>query len=89
MANADSNTGTQDTTYNLVSIIYHALQGAETYDAYISDADKAGQQELSQFFSEVRDENTRRAQRAQMLLVKHLSQQQSGGQVQQAQSAGQ
>lgn len=89
MASADSNTGTQDTTYNLVSIIYHALQGAETYDAYISDADKAGQQELSQFFSEVRDENTRRAQRAQALLVKHLSQQQSGGQTQQAQSAAQ
>jgi hypothetical protein len=24
-------TGTRDTVYDLVSIIYHALQGAETY----------------------------------------------------------
>ena len=25
-------TGTRDTTYNLVSVLYHALQGAETYE---------------------------------------------------------
>lgn len=38
MSNGTGNTGTQDVTYNLVSILYHALQGAETYDQYIQDA---------------------------------------------------
>ncbi len=32
-----ANTGTQDTTYNLLSILYHALQGAETYEVYINE----------------------------------------------------
>lgn len=35
---AEGNTGTDDNLYNLVSVLYHALQGAETYDKYISDA---------------------------------------------------
>jgi hypothetical protein len=30
-------TGTRDTVYDLVSIIYHALQGAETYGMYVAD----------------------------------------------------
>jgi hypothetical protein len=32
------NTGTRDETHDLASILYHALQDAETYDQYISDA---------------------------------------------------
>jgi hypothetical protein len=31
-------TGTQDLTYNLISVIYHALQGAETCERYLKDA---------------------------------------------------
>lgn len=38
MSNGTGNTGTRDETYDLVSILYHALQGAETYDQYIQDA---------------------------------------------------
>ena len=35
-------TGTGDTVYDLVSIIYHALQGAETHGMYIANARGGG-----------------------------------------------
>jgi hypothetical protein len=65
-------TGTQDVTYDLVSIIYHALQGAETYDQFIEDAQQSGDHDLAQFFNEVKEENTRRANRAKELLAERL-----------------
>ena len=33
-----NNTGTANPTYNLVSVLYHALQGAENYEQYANDA---------------------------------------------------
>ena len=74
-----ANTGTQDTTYNLLSIIYHALQGAETYEKYINDAEQSGDTELAQFFREVRDVNTQRAERGKQLLATRLGQEQAQG----------
>ncbi len=66
--------GARDTTYNLVSILYHALQGAETYQRYIQDADQGDDQELAQFFREVQQEEQRRAERAKQLLAQRLGQ---------------
>ena len=66
-------TGTSDITYDLVSILYHALQEAETYDQYIKDAERGGDAELAQFFQDTKEENSRRAERAKQLLVKHVS----------------
>ena len=40
--NSAGNTGTRDVIYDLVSVLYHALQGAETYDQYIKDAQQRG-----------------------------------------------
>ena len=80
MADSQGNTGTQDVHYNLVSILYHALQGAETYDQYIKDAEQGGNQDLAQFFRDVKDENQRRADRAKQLLAQNLSQGQAQGQ---------
>jgi hypothetical protein len=77
MSNGTGNTGTQDVTYNLVSILYHALQGAETYDQYIQDAQ--GDQELAQFFREVKEENRRRADRAKQILHRRLHDEQGAG----------
>jgi hypothetical protein len=83
--NKDSqgNTGTEDITYNLVSIVYHALQGAETDAMYIADAQQSGDQDLVQFFTEVKAENSRRADRAKQLLARQLGRDQgqaaSGG----------
>jgi ferritin-like metal-binding protein YciE len=65
-------TGTRDAVYDLVSIIYHALQGAETYGMYIADAEEVGDSELAKFLEEVQDEERRRADRAKQLLASRL-----------------
>jgi hypothetical protein len=54
-ASAEQATGTRDDTYDLVSVLYHALQGAETARQYIQDAAQAGDEELVQFFQEAQD----------------------------------
>jgi rubrerythrin len=74
MTTGNQMTGVRDEHYNLVSILYHALQGAETYDTYISDAEGAGDQELAQFFRQVQEEEHRRAARAKELLGRKLTQ---------------
>ena len=61
-------TGERDESYNLVSVLYHALQGAETYTQYVADAERAGDDDLVEFFTECREEEKERAQRAKMLL---------------------
>jgi hypothetical protein len=55
--------------YDLVSVLYHALQGAETYDRYIKDAEQAGNQQLVQFFRRVQQEDNNRALQAKQLLA--------------------
>jgi rubrerythrin len=74
MSTGDRVTGVRDEHYNLVSILYHALQGAETYDTYIRDAEGAGDQELAQFFRQVQEEERQRAARAKELLGRKLTQ---------------
>jgi hypothetical protein len=70
---SQGNTGTGDVTYNLVSILYHALQAAETHDQYIRDAEEAGDRDLTAFFREVKEEDTRRANRSKELLARRLT----------------
>jgi type IV secretory pathway ATPase VirB11/archaellum biosynthesis ATPase len=70
------NTGTPDIAYNLVSTIYHALQGAETEARYIADAEATGDEETIKFFRNLKQENGRRADDAKRLLAKNLGQQQ-------------
>ncbi len=67
-------TGTRDVTYDLVSVLYHALQGAETYEMYIRDAEQAGESESAQFFREVQEEERRRGERAKALLQQRWGQ---------------
>ena len=66
-----ADTGTKDKNYNLTSVLYHALQGGENYDSYISDAE--GDDELVQFFKDVQEEEKNRADRAKKLLAERLS----------------
>ena len=66
-------TGTKDKHYNLTSVLYHALQGGEVYDQYISDAEGEGDDELAQFFRDVQEEERNRAERAKKLLGDRLS----------------
>lgn len=69
---SNQQSGTQDVTYNIVSVMYHALQGAETCDVYIRDAEKDGDQELVKFFQEVKQQYERTAEQGKKLLGKHL-----------------
>lgn len=68
MSESEQATGLSDNVYNLTSVLYHAGQGGQVYDRYIEDADREGDQELAEFFREVRDEDARRAQKAKSLL---------------------
>jgi hypothetical protein len=67
-------TGMQDKTYNLVSVLYHALQGGETCMQYMQDAEQEGDQELVQFFHEVQDCQRHLAGRAKEILKQRLGQ---------------
>jgi hypothetical protein len=67
-------TGTRDETYNLVSVLYHALQGADTCQQYIQDAAQANDQELGQFFRDVQAWQRHLATQAKALLTQRLTQ---------------
>jgi hypothetical protein len=73
-ASREQGTGTKDTTYALVSVLYHALQGAETSVTYLQDAEKAGDQELMQFLREAQAWQQYLASQAQALLTQRLHQ---------------
>ncbi|MDQ4001753.1 MAG: hypothetical protein M3283_12290 [Actinomycetota bacterium] len=68
MSEDEQITGLSDNVYNLSSVLYHAAEGGQVYDKYVEDAERTGDQELVEFFREVRDEDAKRAQRAKSLL---------------------
>ena len=76
-------TGTRDVTYDLISVIYHALQGAETYQMYEQDAQQAGDREAEALFHEAHQSSRQWADRAKSLLGQRLSQAGSQGSSQQ------
>ena len=62
-------TGTPDTIYDLSSVLFHALEGGASYDTYIEDAEREGDEELTEFFRRVREEDRDRASEAWMLIA--------------------
>ena len=52
--------------YDLVSIQYHALKGAQVYDQFLKDA--AGNDKVAKFIEQVRTEDARRAKTCHELL---------------------
>ena len=62
----------RDDTYGLISVIYHALQGADTVDQYLEDARRTGSQELMAFFDDCRKEHNQRALLGRRLLAARL-----------------
>ncbi len=65
--------GTEDVTYDAVSILYHCLQGAETYEKYAEDAAKVGDEEFEKFFRDMQQEGISCAERVKGLLKRQLS----------------
>ena len=72
----NAHTPADDIFYDLVSIQYHALKGAQLYEQYLKDAE--GHQDVRQFISEVQEEDNRRALQAHELL-KQLTREAGGG----------
>ncbi len=68
-----ADTGASDPVYDLVSVLYHALQGAETTVIYSDDAASEGDNELAEFFREVQEQDRARARRAKALLRRYLA----------------
>jgi CBS domain-containing protein len=64
----EQTTGTRDEHYNLVSVLYHALHGAETCEMYALDAEAAADQRLAAFFREAQGMQAGLAERAKALL---------------------
>jgi hypothetical protein len=62
----------RDENYAAISVLYHALQGAETIDQYIGDAREAGDEELVSFFQETQAVYAERAAAAKRLLAERL-----------------
>ncbi len=57
-------TGTRDEHYNLIAVLYHALEGADTIESYILDAEATGDEQLASFFREAQDTHRHLAERA-------------------------
>ena len=64
-------TSVSNTYYNLVSVLYHALETAQTTATYIRDAQQSGDQQLAQFFQSVQQTANQQAQQAQQLLARY------------------
>ena len=45
-------TGTTDKDYNAISVLYHALSGADSCVKFVQDAKQAKDEELASFFEE-------------------------------------
>jgi hypothetical protein len=57
-------TETRDEHYNLISVLYHALHGAENCEIYRVDAEATGRDELAAFFREAQAMHTALAEQA-------------------------
>jgi hypothetical protein len=62
----ETQTPADDVVYDLISIQYHALKGAQVYTKYLDDA--AADDDVRQFIDQVRQEDSQRAIRAHELI---------------------
>jgi len=65
---ASEHTVADDIVYDLISIQYHALKGAEGYDRYLNDAHSAEHPDVNEFIEHCKREDEQRAIRAHHLL---------------------
>lgn len=69
-------TGTRDSTYDVVSVLYHALKGADNCQTYLQDANS--EQQLRQFFEQAMQMQRQLADQAKMLLHDQMMRGQGG-----------
>jgi hypothetical protein len=64
---ASEHTPADDIVYDLVSIQYHALKGAQVYGQYLQDAE--GHDDVVEFIEQVKSQDAQRAVRCHELLA--------------------
>jgi hypothetical protein len=68
-------TGTRNETYDLISVLYHALQGAENCKTYANDAKDS---QLRDFFNQALNAQRQLADQGKEVLQKCLQKEQGG-----------
>ncbi len=66
-------TNVPDKDYNLISVLYHVLKGADNCDTYIKDAEEANDRELADFFKETKEKYMEIAEKAKKLAAGRIS----------------
>ncbi|HVL57263.1 MAG TPA: hypothetical protein VM491_12210 [Burkholderiaceae bacterium] len=67
-----ANTQMKDKDYDLISVVYHAAQGADTVKQYSEDARKSGDQDAAAFFDEVGQQYGQLVKKGKDLLKRRL-----------------
>lgn len=62
----------KDKNYDLVSTLYHALQGVEKSEGYLGDAEKTGDEAVVSFLRETQQKYRDISERAKALLHERL-----------------
>ncbi|MEV0675107.1 hypothetical protein AB0I60_01150 [Actinosynnema sp. NPDC050436] len=65
-------TGTQDKDYNIIWFVEACLSNALRLENYISDAERAGDAELADFFRRAQGESRKGAEQGKALLAERL-----------------
>lgn len=65
-------TGTSDKSFDVISVLYHALQGSGTASKYAEDARGAGDEQLAAFFQKAHDQYRDLAEEAKGMLKAQL-----------------
>jgi ATP-dependent Clp protease ATP-binding subunit ClpA len=63
-------TSMENQYFDVASVLYHTLRGSQTLASYIEDARQGGNQELVQFFQQVKQQEDRSAEQAKQWLAK-------------------
>lgn len=72
--------GVPDLEYDLISLIYHNLQGVEASGRYVSDAVEAGDDACAEVFRQAQQAYLEQADRARQRLREHVGGREGQGQ---------
>ena len=76
MQNQPEETGTRDDTYDVISVVYHALQGAENCQIYAEDAEDG---QLRDFFQQAYEQQRQLAEQGKQVLQQCLQKESGSG----------
>ena len=62
----------RDEHYDLISVLYHALQGEDTVNRYVQDAEGAGDSDLVEHYRDVQERYREIAQQTKEILREKL-----------------